>query len=100
LLVEGPEEPIRKMYFRAPHRDGEATHIFPRGERGGVILGGCRQKHNWNGEADLEFAEVIKQRCCALVPQLGDPKDLKIVKHGVGLRRKYADRLLSLGKSS
>ncbi|KEY74648.1 hypothetical protein S7711_08415 [Stachybotrys chartarum IBT 7711] len=86
LLVEGPEEPIRKMAFRAPHRDGEATHIFPRGEHGGVILGGCRQKDNWDGEADMEFAEVIKKRCCALVPELGNPKDLKIIKHGVGLR--------------
>ncbi|KAL6399810.1 hypothetical protein AUP68_17218 [Ilyonectria robusta] len=86
LLVEGPEEPIRKMAFRAPHRDGEATHVFPRGERGGVILGGCRQKHNWDGEADMEFAEVIKKRCCALVPELGPPEDLKVIKHGVGLR--------------
>jgi D-amino-acid oxidase len=86
--VEGPEEPIRKMYFRAPDRGGEATHLFPRGERGGVILGGCRQKDDWNGEADLEFAEDIKRRCCALVPQLGRPEDLKVVKHGVGLRRK------------
>lgn len=88
LLVEGPEKPIRNMFFRAPHRDGEATHIFPRGERGGVILGGCRQKHNWNPEPDMDFAEVIKERCCALVPELGKPEDLKVVKHGVGLRRK------------
>ncbi|KAH7322455.1 hypothetical protein B0I35DRAFT_389355 [Stachybotrys elegans] len=86
ILVEGPAEPLRKMYFRAPHRDGEATHIFPRGERGGVILGGCRQKHNWDGEADLEFAEAIKKRCCALAPQLGKPEDLRVIKHGVGLR--------------
>lgn len=88
MLVQGPEKPIEKMYFRAPHRDGEATHIFPRGERGGVILGGCRQKDSWDAETDMEFAEVIKRRCCALVPQLGKPEDLKIVKHGVGFRRK------------
>ncbi|KAM0699011.1 hypothetical protein Q7P36_001057 [Cladosporium allicinum] len=88
ILVEGPKEPIRKMAFRAPDRDGEATHIFPRGPngRGGVILGGCRQKDNWDGEADLEFAEVIKKRCCALVPQLGKPEDLRVIKHGVGYR--------------
>ena len=78
------------MAFRAPDRDGEATHIFPRGPngRGGVILGGCRQKDNWDGEADLEFAEVIKKRCCALVPQLGKPEELRVIKHGVGFRRK------------
>ncbi|KAF2998795.1 hypothetical protein E8E13_000619 [Curvularia kusanoi] len=86
LLVEGPEKPLDKMYFRAPHRGGEATHIFPRGENGGVILGGCRQKNNWSGETDFAFAEVIKRRCCSLVPELGKPEDLKIIKHGVGLR--------------
>lgn len=79
------------MYFQAPHRDADATHIFPRGKdgMGGVILGGCRQKNNWDGEVDLEFAEVIKRKCCALVPQLGKPENLKIIKHGVGLRRTY-----------
>lgn len=78
------------MAFRAPDRDGEATHIFPRGNGGssGVILGGCRQKGDWNGEPDLGFAEVIKRRCCALVPELGLPDDLRVIKHGVGLRRK------------
>ena len=78
------------MYFRAPHRDADATHIFPRGKNGmgGIILGGCRQKNNWNAEVDLEFAEEIKQKCCALVPQLGKPEDLKVIKHGVGFRRK------------
>ncbi|CAI6270362.1 unnamed protein product [Periconia digitata] len=86
LLVEGPETPMKNMYFRAPHRAGEATHIFPRGENGGVILGGCRQKNNWSGETDLAFAEVIKRRCCSLAPELGKPEDLKIIKHGVGLR--------------
>lgn len=75
------------MYFRAPDRDGEATHIFPRGDNGGIILGGCRQKNNWNGAVEPEFAEVIKARCCALAPQLGKPQDLRVIKHGVGLRR-------------
>jgi hypothetical protein len=95
MLVEGPEEPIRMMSFRAPGRGGEASHIFPRGERGGVILGGCRQKDNWDGGVDLAFADVIKQRCCALVPQLGQPENLKVVKHGVGLRRKSEPCCLS-----
>lgn len=79
------------MAFRAPERDGEATHVFPREYgRAGVILGGCRQKGDWNGEPDLEFAEVIKRRCCALVPELGSPDELRVIKHGVGLRRNIA----------
>lgn len=80
------------MYFRAPHRDGEATHVFPRGERGGIILGGCRQKGRRDGEPEIDFAELIKQRCCALVPELGRPEDLKVIKHGVRLRRGYPIR--------
>jgi D-amino-acid oxidase len=89
LLVESPAKPLKTMYFRAPDRDGEATHIFPRGDQGasGIILGGCRQKHNWNGEVEMAFAEVIKARCCALAPELGRPEDLRVIKHGVGLRR-------------
>jgi len=81
------------MAFRAPDRGGEATHIFPRGNGGnsGIILGGCRRKGDWNGEPDLEFAEVIKRRCCALVPELGLPDDLRVIKHGVGLRRKFTN---------
>jgi D-amino-acid oxidase len=90
------------MAFRAPDRDGEATHIFPRGPngRGGVILGGCRQKDNWDGEVDLEFAEVIKKRCCDLVPELGKPEELRVIKHGVGFRRKnssFARSMIGLG---
>jgi D-amino-acid oxidase len=92
LLIESPNPPLKTMYFRAPDRDGEATHVFPRGDQGsgGVILGGCRQKHNWNGEVELAFAEVIKARCCALAPELGRPEDLRVVKHGVGLRREFS----------
>jgi hypothetical protein len=41
----------------------------------------------WDGEVNLDFAEDIKRRCCALCPELGKPEDLKVLKHGVGLRR-------------
>lgn len=34
----------------------------------------------------MEFAEDIKRRCCALAPELGKPEDLKVIKHGLGLR--------------
>ncbi|KKY29091.1 putative d-amino acid [Phaeomoniella chlamydospora] len=87
LLVESPKEPIGRMYLRASARQGiEPTYVFPRGDRGGVILGGCRQPDNWDGEVDPELAEDIKRRCCALCPELGKPEDLKIIQQGVGLR--------------
>ncbi|KAI1073482.1 putative D-amino acid oxidase [Whalleya microplaca] len=89
MLVETPKSsrPMKKMYFRSPRRvDNDTTYIFPRYPSGGVILGGCRVDNDWNGEVDLEFAEDIKRRCCALAPELGLPEGLKVVYHAVGLR--------------
>ncbi|KAI0006270.1 putative D-amino acid oxidase [Xylariaceae sp. FL0662B] len=89
ILVETPKAatPMKTMYFRSPHRvDSDTTYVFPRYPTGGVILGGCRIDNDWSGEVDLEFAEDIKRRCCALAPELGRPEDLKVVYHAVGLR--------------
>lgn len=90
MLVESPKVPLQRMYFRSPRRvDSDTTYVFPRGKHGGVVLGGCRVDNDWNGEVELDFAEDIKRRCCALAPELGRPEDLKVVYHGVGLRREY-----------
>ncbi|PLB44206.1 putative D-amino acid oxidase [Aspergillus steynii IBT 23096] len=87
MLVETPKAPMKQMYFRSPHRvDNDTTYVFPRYPTGGVILGGCRMDNNWNAEPDPQLAEGIKKRCCALAPELGKPKDLKVVYHAVGLR--------------
>ncbi len=56
---------------------------------GGLILGGYRFDKDWNGEVNLEFAEGIKRRCCALAPELGQLEDLKVIQHGVGFRCKF-----------
>lgn len=77
------------MSFRSGERLGSNnTHVFPRGRDGGVILGGCRLNGDWSENFDPEIGEGIEQRCCALVPKLGKPEDLRILKQGVGLRRK------------
>lgn len=90
LLVEGPKKPIGRMYLRAGARqDGETTYVFPRGGHGGVILGGCRQADNWDGEVDPDLANEIKKKCCELCPELGKPEDLKVLQQGVGLRCKF-----------
>ncbi|KAF2813020.1 FAD dependent oxidoreductase [Mytilinidion resinicola] len=87
VLVAEPKTPISKMYFRSPKRvDPSTTYVFPRPLGGGVILGGCRQEGNWDGDVDLEFAEDIMRRCCALCPELGKPEELQVISHGVGLR--------------
>lgn len=87
MLVENPKQPLTRMYFRSPRRvDKDTTYVFPRGPHNGVILGGCRLDNDWSGEVNPEFAEDIKRRCCALVPELGKPEDLRVIQHGVGLR--------------
>ncbi|TID06416.1 D-amino-acid oxidase [Colletotrichum higginsianum] len=87
ILVEQPIRPLERMYFRSPRRvDNDTTYVFQRPLAGGVVLGGCRQDGNWDGEVDPALAKTILERCCALAPELGRPEDLKIIKHGVGLR--------------
>ncbi len=87
MLVESTHVDIKKMYFRSPARThADTTYVFPRGEHGGIILGGCRLDNQWEGTVSLEFAEDIKRRCCALAPELGKPEDLRVIKHGLGLR--------------
>jgi len=96
MLVESPSTPIEQMYFRSPKRThSDISHVFPRGRYGGVIIGGCRRDGVWEAEPDMEFAEDIKRRACALCPGLGKPEELKVIKHGVGLRpsRKGGARL-------
>lgn len=36
----------------------------------------------------MDLARDIMQRCCKLAPELGEPDNLKVIHHGVGLRRK------------
>lgn len=87
VLVEQPLKPLERMYFRSPRRvDNNTTYVFQRPLGGGVVLGGCRQQGNWDGAVDPEFAKDIMKRCCALAPELGQPEDLKVIRHGVGLR--------------
>ncbi|RSL82439.1 hypothetical protein CEP51_005179 [Fusarium floridanum] len=86
LVVEAPPGGINRMTFRSDHRLGTYnTHVFPRGEDA-AILGGCKFNDDWSGAFDLEAGEEIKRRCCALVPELGKPEDLKVLAQGVGLR--------------
>jgi D-amino-acid oxidase len=78
------------MYFRSGQRLGSHnTHVFPRGTDGGIILGGCRFNGDWDESFDSEVGQDIIKRCCALVPEPGKPSDLRIIKKGVGFRRKY-----------
>ncbi|KAF8858365.1 FAD dependent oxidoreductase [Acephala macrosclerotiorum] len=96
MLVENPGVLMERMYFRSPQRvNKDTTYVFPRNPGGGVILGGCRFDNEWDGEVDLEFAEDIKRRCCALASELGKSEDLKVIQHAVGLRpsRKGGARL-------
>ncbi|KAL2428989.1 D-amino-acid oxidase [Exophiala dermatitidis] len=96
ILIAQPKEPLKRMYVQTSAAwDNEFAHVFPRPLGGGVIIGGVRRDNDWTGEPDLELAERIKRRCCALAPELGRPEDLQVISHNVGLRpsRKGGARL-------
>lgn len=63
-------------------RDGSGlTYIYPGASN--VILGGSRQKGDWNLTPDAEISKDILSRCCALEPSLHGARDIK---ETVGLR--------------
>ncbi|KIW57525.1 hypothetical protein, variant [Exophiala xenobiotica] len=88
ILIAEPKKPLERMYISssAAWPAGEFAHVFPRPLGGGVIIGGVRRDNDWTAEPDMELAERIKQRCCALAPELGKPEELQILSHNVGLR--------------
>lgn len=85
--------PIRGQIIRASkpaglpdeivHLDAEvySTYIVPR--RHDVILGGSKQRGDWQLEPDPALAEDIWRRCLTLQPAL---KEAEILAHRVGLR--------------
>ncbi|KAK5407974.1 hypothetical protein LTR06_007717 [Exophiala xenobiotica] len=88
ILIAEPKTPLKRMYISssAAWPAGEFAHVFPRPLGGGVIIGGVRRDNDWTAEPDMKLAERIKQRCCALAPELGKPEDLQVLSHNVGLR--------------
>ena len=70
------------------------THVFPRGRDGGIVLGGSRFAGDFSEHFDDAVGQGIKERCCALVPELGRPEDLRILKQGVGIRRECPNHAL------
>ncbi|KIW47053.1 hypothetical protein, variant [Exophiala oligosperma] len=88
MLIAEPIKPLERMYIRScsDWNPGEFAHVFPRPLGGGVIIGGVRRDHDWTAEPDMQLAERIKERCCAIAPELGRPEDLQVISHNVGLR--------------
>ncbi|EXJ80329.1 hypothetical protein A1O1_08473 [Capronia coronata CBS 617.96] len=87
ILIAQPKEPLKRMYVQhIAAWENEFAHVFPRPLGGGVIIGGVRRDNDWTGEPDMQLAERIKKRCCALAPELGRPEDLQVISHNVGLR--------------
>ncbi|KAK4504533.1 hypothetical protein PRZ48_005449 [Zasmidium cellare] len=80
------------MYSISGTDDGpeEASYIMHRPAAGGCIIGGCRQKNNWESQPDPSLAIRILTRAIELDPTLV-PKGkgieaLSVVRHTVGLR--------------
>ena len=93
LVDDTAVTPIRGQIIRASkpaglpdeivHLDAEvySTYIVPR--RHDVVLGGSKQRGDWQFTPDPALAEDIWRRCLALQPAL---KDAEILEHRVGLR--------------
>ena len=68
----------------------ENTYTMTRAGGGGVILGGCSQRHNWESQPDPSLAVRIMTRaiklCPDLVPKGKGIEALSVIRHGVGLR--------------
>jgi D-amino-acid oxidase len=92
MLIAEPKKPLQKMYVfldSSTFQQDEFSHIFPRPLGGGVIIGGVHIDHDWSEDLDLSRSDRIKQRACELCPELGKPGDLQVIRHNVGLRRKF-----------
>ncbi len=79
MLVENINPPLTAMSCFMGR--GYGVQVFPRGPDGGVYLGGSRLVNDWSEKPDMELAKIIMERCCKLVPELGRPEDLKVIRH-------------------
>jgi glycine/D-amino acid oxidase-like deaminating enzyme len=93
ILLSEPKIPLKRMtIWTQPSVMGpnEFSHVFPRPLGGGVIIGGVRLDNDWDETFDLSRVDNIKNRACKLVPELGKPEDLQVVRYNVGLRRTFS----------
>lgn len=68
--------------IRVGYMDSEAIdHIFPRAD--GVLIGGVKQKGDWNKQLDPSTAADIRQRCTKIEKRLANAK---VLREFVGLR--------------
>jgi len=68
--------------IRVGYMDNEAIdHIFPRAD--GVLIGGVKQKGDWNKQLDPSIAADIMQRCTKIERRLANAK---VLREFVGLR--------------
>ena len=68
--------------IRVGYMDSEAIdHIFPRAD--GVLIGGVKQKGDWNKQLDPSTAADIRRRCTKIEKRLANAK---VMREFVGLR--------------
>eukprot|EP00158_Paraphelidium_tribonemae_P003403 Partr_v1_DN26099_c4_g2_i1_m731 putative D-aminoacid oxidase len=89
ILIRSPD--ASKLHLMCEIKDPsipDIAYIVPR-QDGTVLLGGTYDVDTYNATPSSETAERIFKRCQRLSPQLRNIKDLsqlKVVRHGVGVR--------------
>ncbi|KAF2168630.1 hypothetical protein M409DRAFT_65518 [Zasmidium cellare ATCC 36951] len=80
------------MYSISGTDDGpeESSYIMHRPAAGGCVIGGCRQRDNWESQPDPSLAIRIMKRAIeldpSLVPEGRGIEALSVIRHTVGLR--------------
>lgn len=80
--IRGQTILLETSEVRVGYMDNSAIdHIFPRAD--GVLIGGVKQKGDWNTQLDPETAADIMRRCSAIEKRLADAP---VLREFVGLR--------------
>jgi D-amino-acid oxidase len=90
ITVSGRAEKITTINFAPnPQRptDDIITYILPRPESATTVIGGTKQKGNWNDEPDPETTIELLQRAKPFAPELLDENgEFNVISEQVGFR--------------
>lgn len=70
VLVKGEAIATRTRYHNGKIGEGSTSYCIVRPGSGTTILGGTKEKGNWDAEPDPKVTETILERCAWMAPEL------------------------------